>query len=264
MQRWRKPPIFALAYISPARSSKRRMRSIFSRAVRQVSLSGRLCSPAPQPLASRPATSLGLSRSAPPPWPVSRCGAPSPDCVASLVAMCPESTHPLPRSIDNSPGWGEGSLSLASRANRPPLRLPSHAATPTPTPTAAPTATCSALCFGALTNRTHMRLRRGQGGSGVFEAIVAVEELVADRDRGHASYAPVVRLGGDLPKLVLDRLGLDGLQDGVRMQLAGGRRDQDVVDIREITPAGKRLAKRGKRERDRAPNRLSEDSSPHR
>src|SRR4051812_48376945 len=49
MQRWRKPPIFAFAYISPARSSKRRISIIFSRTVRQVSLSGSECEPPPAP-----------------------------------------------------------------------------------------------------------------------------------------------------------------------------------------------------------------------
>src|SRR4051812_37196784 len=51
MQRWRKPPIFAFAYISPARSSKRRISIIFSRTVRQVSLSGSECEPPPPPFA---------------------------------------------------------------------------------------------------------------------------------------------------------------------------------------------------------------------
>src|SRR5215217_2117701 len=43
MHRCRKPPILALAYISPARSSKRRMSSIFWRTRRQVSSLGRSC-----------------------------------------------------------------------------------------------------------------------------------------------------------------------------------------------------------------------------
>src|SRR4051794_11234900 len=41
MQRWRKPPIFAFAYISPARSSKRRMSNIRSRIATDASLLGR-------------------------------------------------------------------------------------------------------------------------------------------------------------------------------------------------------------------------------
>src|SRR4051794_26838083 len=40
MHRWRKPPIFAFAYISRARSSKRRMSSIRPRIARHVSASG--------------------------------------------------------------------------------------------------------------------------------------------------------------------------------------------------------------------------------
>src|SRR4051794_7046451 len=43
MQRWRKPPIFALAYISPARSSKRRISAIRSRMATHVSRSGSGC-----------------------------------------------------------------------------------------------------------------------------------------------------------------------------------------------------------------------------
>src|SRR5919199_252506 len=42
--RWRNPPIFALAYISPARSSKRRMRIIVASHSRATSGSGRSCS----------------------------------------------------------------------------------------------------------------------------------------------------------------------------------------------------------------------------
>src|SRR5919199_2631410 len=42
--RWRKPPIFALAYISPARSSKRRMRVIVASHSRATSGSGSSCS----------------------------------------------------------------------------------------------------------------------------------------------------------------------------------------------------------------------------
>src|SRR3954452_13573073 len=43
MQRWRKPPILALAYISPARSSKRRMSIIRPSTNSQVCLSGSEC-----------------------------------------------------------------------------------------------------------------------------------------------------------------------------------------------------------------------------
>src|SRR4051794_31503920 len=43
MQRWRKPPIFAFAYISPARSSKRRMSNIRSRIATDASLFGSSC-----------------------------------------------------------------------------------------------------------------------------------------------------------------------------------------------------------------------------
>src|SRR5215207_7688354 len=103
MHRWRKPPIFAFAYISPARSSKRRITSIVSRTVRQVSLSGRSCLTFPNPISSRPATSLGDRPSLPGsslPW------APSPACVTSLVAIGSESTHCRLRSITLTPVWG--------------------------------------------------------------------------------------------------------------------------------------------------------------
>src|SRR3954453_5912386 len=43
MHRCRKPPIFAFAYISPARSSKRRMSNMRSRIPTEVSLSGSSC-----------------------------------------------------------------------------------------------------------------------------------------------------------------------------------------------------------------------------
>jgi hypothetical protein len=59
MHRWRNPPIFALAYISPARSSKRRMRIIFSRMATASSLPGKSCLPAaPSPACSRPSLSV--------------------------------------------------------------------------------------------------------------------------------------------------------------------------------------------------------------
>ena len=61
-----------------------------------------------------------------------------------------------------------------------------------------------------------LRLRSGQGGSGLLEAIVAVEELVADGDGRNAPHATRVRLSGGVSQLVLDRLRLDGLEDGVR------------------------------------------------
>src|SRR4051812_33788211 len=54
MHRWRKPPIFAFAYISPARSSKRRISSIRSRMATQVSFSGS---------SRRPPSSSSLRRS---------------------------------------------------------------------------------------------------------------------------------------------------------------------------------------------------------
>src|SRR5215211_825775 len=263
MQRWRKPPILALAYISPARSSKRRMRNIFWRTVRQVSLSGRPCLTSPKPISSSPTTSLGLWPSVPPPSPFLRCGAPSPDWVASLVAIGPESTHTLRGSIADSPGWGEAGVSLAPRVNPPPTRLRSHMATPTPTLAAAPTATCSARSLDALRNRTRVRLRSGEGGGRLLEAVVAPEELVADGDGGDAADAAVVRLLSSLAELVFHRLGLERLEDRVWMELAGGCRHEHVVDVREVLASRERLAERGERECDGAPDRLGEDGRPH-
>src|SRR5829696_3494225 len=98
MQRCRKPPTLAFAYISPARSSKRRMRSIFWRTVRQVSSSGRSCLTSPKPISLRPTTSSGLVPPLPP-SPFPPCWAPSPDCVASLVAIGSEGTHRVLGSI---------------------------------------------------------------------------------------------------------------------------------------------------------------------
>ena len=108
-----------------------------------------------------------------------------------------------------------------------------------------------------------LRLRSGQGGSGLLEAIVAVEELVADDDRGNAPHATRVGLSGGVSQLVLDRLRLNGLEDGVRVELAGSGGDENVVDVGEIPAAGKRLAERGERERNRAADRLSEGGRPH-
>src|SRR5829696_1320621 len=260
MQRWRKPPIFAFAYISPARSSKRRITSIFSRTVRHVSLSGRSCLTFPNPISSRPATSLG-------PW-----WAPSPVCVVSLVAIGSESTHCRPGSITLSPEWGEvggiagGPALRRSRTRstaRPATRTASHAASPAPTPAAIRTRRSSVLLGGAARRHTHCKLRRGQGGSRLFEAVVAPEELVSDGDGGDAANAAVVRLPGRLAEPVLDRLSLECLQHRVRMQLAGGGGDEHVVDVREVLAGGERLAERGERERDGAPDRSGEGGRAH-
>src|SRR3954470_8683646 len=50
--RCRKPPILALAYISPARSSKRRMSIILASSSRAVFLSGRSCEACSTPVSS--------------------------------------------------------------------------------------------------------------------------------------------------------------------------------------------------------------------
>src|SRR5918996_38021 len=72
MHRCRKPPIFAFAYISPARSSKRRMSIIFESTVRQVSGSGRSCLTSPNRISSALATSPGARPSPLPSFVVSR------------------------------------------------------------------------------------------------------------------------------------------------------------------------------------------------
>src|SRR3954452_6345254 len=73
--RWRKPPILALAYISPARSSKRRISIILARISRAIFLSGRSCDACFTPVSSGPRT-----------------------LVASLVATAPEGTR-CPRRL---------------------------------------------------------------------------------------------------------------------------------------------------------------------
>src|SRR3954453_22136626 len=70
MARCRKPPILALAYISPARSSKRRISIILARISRATFLSGRSCDACLTPGSSGPRT-----------------------LVASLVATAPEGTR---------------------------------------------------------------------------------------------------------------------------------------------------------------------------
>src|SRR3954452_14653619 len=70
MARCRKPPILALAYISPARSSKRRISIILARISRATFLSGRSCDACLTPVSSGPRT-----------------------LVASLVATAPEGTR---------------------------------------------------------------------------------------------------------------------------------------------------------------------------
>src|SRR5829696_7916591 len=273
MQRWRKPPIFAFAYISPARSSKRRISSIFWRTVRQVSLSGRSCLTFPKPISSRPATSLGLWP--PLPWsvlPSSLRWAPSPACVASLVAIGSESTHCRPRSILLTPDRGEGSrrvggLCLKRSRTRAMVavatRAPSHAASPTPTPAAIRTRRSSVRFGGAARRHTHCKLRRGQGGSGLLKAIISIEQPVPEGDGGNAANAALVGLLSGGSELVLHRLGLDRLEHRVWVELAGGRGDEDVVDVREILTAGEGLAECGEGEGDGAAYRRREGGGAH-
>src|ERR671919_393387 len=99
MQRWRKPPILALACISPARSSKRRMSIIFERTVRQVSSSGRSCLTSPNLISSALATSAG---DAPSPLPAFALSA----CAVSLVAIASESTRWPPAGSRKPPIGG--------------------------------------------------------------------------------------------------------------------------------------------------------------
>src|SRR3712207_6983885 len=54
------------------------------------------------------------------------------------------------------------------------------------------------------------------------------------------SDAALISLRRHLTKLVLDGLRLERLEDRVRMKLAGGGGDQDVVDVGEIAAGGKR------------------------
>src|SRR3954449_2993405 len=70
MAKCRKPPRLALAYISPARSSKRRISIILARISRATFLSGRSCDACLTPVSSGPRT-----------------------LVASLVATAPEGTR---------------------------------------------------------------------------------------------------------------------------------------------------------------------------
>src|ERR671915_476622 len=109
MQRWRKPPILALAYISPARSSKRRMSIILLRTVRQVSSSGRSCLISPNLISSALATSAGAA-----PSPLPSLAA-LPDFVVPLVAIGSESTRWSQAFIRKPPigGWGRGNSAEA-------------------------------------------------------------------------------------------------------------------------------------------------------
>ena len=71
-----------------------------------------------------------------PPSPFPPCWAPSPDCVASLVAIGSEGTHRVLGSIAIPPERVGPSLSLTPRATRRDRLGPSNAANPAPTPAA--------------------------------------------------------------------------------------------------------------------------------
>src|SRR5215218_7578117 len=73
-----------------------------------------------------------------------------------------------------------------------------------------------------------------QRRSGILETVIAPEELLADRDRRHALDSTRDSLLGRLLEPLLDRAALDALRHGVRVQLTGGRGDQDVVEVGEV------------------------------
>src|SRR5829696_1801505 len=144
--------------------------------------------------------------------------------------MGPESTHCRARSISVTPEWGEvergsGGVSLRRSRTRSiaavAMRAASHAAMPPPTLAAIRTRRSSVRLGGAARRHTRWKLRRGQGGSRLLEAVVAVEELVADGDGRNASHPSVVRILGRLSELILHRLGLDRLEHRLRMELTG-------------------------------------------
>ena len=214
MQRWRKPPTLAFAYISPARSSKRRMSIIFARTVSHVSLSGRSC------LISPTWASLAASVCAAP-LPSFGC---LPALAFSLVAIGRQSTRCQFGSNRETPDWGV--------LHRPPALRP---------------------YAGALSSAC----------GGLFEAIVAPEELVADGERRHAADAALVGLLGGLLEAVLGGLELDRLEHGVGVELAGGGGDQDVVDVPEIPAGVEGLAEGREREGDGAAGLLGEQGGAH-
>src|SRR3954447_17186753 len=92
----------------------------------------------------------------------------------------------------------------------------------------------------------------GHGGGlhRLLQPVVPPEETVADGDGGDSLDAQLERLAGGRTELVLDGFRLDSLQDGGRMELAGGSRKEDVVDVAHVPARGEDLSEAGEGERD--------------
>src|SRR5436305_5248952 len=86
-----------------------------------------------------------------------------------------------------------------------------------------------------------------EGLGGLFELVIAPEELLADRQRRHALDAQLDRAVGGLAQGVLDRAALHALRHRARVQLASGRRDQHVVDLGQRSPGVEELPERRQR-----------------
>src|SRR5205807_6166464 len=229
MHRWRKPPIFALAYISPARSSKRRMSIIFSRIARHLSASGSGC--------SVPRSSGGVRSTA-------RWGSPfpSPSASATLRFFSTSIASEVTPSFAVRPGSGR------PRARRKVI---------------APTSSRTSTRNGAVTTRlTHFRRTRSWSRAG--RTLLGIEQV---RPRSHASRRDEGWQLGDARcarsllgrgERVADRPALDALEDGPRVELARGRGEQHVVHNAQVPARGKRLPHRGEREGDHAARLLRE------
>jgi len=98
----------------------------------------------------------------------------------------------------------------------------------------------------------------------LLEPVVAPEHLVAGGDGRDAEDAAIAGAVGLLAQPRLDGGARGRLGDRVRVQLAGGGGDRDVVGIGQVATARKRLPERGERERDRPADRLRVRRYPHR
>src|SRR4051794_31165262 len=114
----------------------------------------------------------------------------------------------------------------------------------------------------ALGPKTSRRMS-GECCSGVLEAVVAPEQLVAYSHGGHARYAALDRVLGGFLQAVLDRVALEGGQQGLWVELAGGARQQEVVHLVQAPAGVELLAEGGQRERGGSSDLGREGGRPH-
>src|SRR5437588_713071 len=259
MQRWRKPPSWAFAYIAPARSSKRRMSIIRSRIRREVSASGSECS---EP------TSSGGRRS------TARWGSPlpSPDLTwasadfarasadlawaSATFAFSLSSTSIGPEVTPSSERVRAEKRAMRASTNRLTARRGAHRLRMTVRIVSRMLASRAdgghcPVPYGPWPGKAG-QFREAMSLVQPFDGVRAPGNAVADRQGRQLADAELDRARGGGIQRPRDRGALDPLEHRARVELTRRRGDQDVVDHAQVAARGERLPHRGERERHAA------------